>query len=356
MGATQKSIAVELGISRQLVGFALSNHPGVSAETRQRVISTAERLGYDAFANRDARALIGKRYGRRAPTGIVAILLPPKFDVPLRDIPNFSHTLDAMEREADRRGLDVLFCRLRNGQLPRLIESLYVDGVACVSTSPETMQCLEKLGLPVINIGRQTPGVCWISPDDKLGTVLTTRHLIELGHREIAYLGHSTEVKNASERLAGYKRGLKAADLPIIPNRIEATVTEIVLEAGSAAMQRLLERDAQFRMNGRPSFTALVAYNDMLGMGAIKFMQSVGLRVPEDVSVTGFDEVSAQYSFRPQLTSVSYSRAEMGTRAIAMLCENNGAPLKPAGLCLPVALAIHDSCRTLSKVKQEIFS
>ena len=348
MGATQKSIAVELGISRQLVGFALSNHPGVSAETKQRVRSLAQRLGYDAFANRDARALIGKRYGRRALTGIMAILLPPKFDIPLRDIPNFSHTLDAMEREADRRGLDVLFCRIRNGQLPRMIQSLYVDGVACISSSPDTVRRMAQLKLPVVNLGRQTPGACWISPDDKAGTVLTTQHLVELGHRQIAYLGHATNVKNASERLAGYKSGLKAAGLPVVPELIEATVTEQVLNAGTAAMERLLGRDVQFQKTGKPSFTSLVAYNDLLGMGAVKCMQERGLRIPDDVSVTGFDDVSSQYPFHPQLTSISYSRAEMGTRAVALLCESNGAPLQPVGLKLPVTLVVHESCRALA--------
>lgn len=348
MGATQKSIATELGISRQLVGFALSNHPGVSAETRLRVISTARRLGYDAFANRDARALIGKRYGHRARTGIVAILLPPKFDIPLRDVPHFSHTLDAMEREADRRELDVLFCRERNNQLPRMIQSLYVDGVACISTRPDTLKRIAQLGLPVLNVGRQSPGACWISPDDKKGTALATQHLIALGHRDIAYMGHSTNVKNASERLAGYKQTLKTAGLEIALSRIEATVTEQTLDAGAAAMERLLGRDAPFKKSGKPSFSALVAYNDLLGMGAVTCLRAHGLDVPDDVSVTGFDDVSAQYSSRPLLTSITFSRAEMGTRAIAMLCDNDGEPLPSGGQRLPVTLVVHESCRAPS--------
>jgi len=347
LGVTQKKLADYLGISRQLVGFALNDHPGVSDQTRKRVLSAAKRMGYDAFANRDARSLIAKRYGRRALTGIVAILLPPKFEIPLRDIPNFSHTLDAMEREADRRGLDVLFCRSRNGQLPRMVESLYVDGVACISADSPVVRSIARTGLPVLNVGRQTPGACWLSPDDKMGTVLTAQYLIELGHRSIAYLGHFTDVKNASERLAGFKKALKSAGLPLAPELIEATVTEQVLEAGAAAMERLLARDAHYKKSGKPSFTALVAYNDLLGMGAVKYMKGRGIRVPEDVSVTGFDDVSNQYPFTPHLTSISYSRAEMGTRAIALLNECNGEALEPSGQRLPVTLVVRESCRAL---------
>jgi LacI family transcriptional regulator len=349
VSATQKSIALELGVSRQLVGFALNNQPGVSAETRERVLSMAKRLGYDAFANRDARALIGKRYGRRALTGIVAILLPPKFEVPLRDVPYFSHTLDAMEREADCRGLDVLFCRLRNGQLPRLIESKYVDGVACVSAGPDVIKKLTKLEMPIVNVGRQTPGICWLSPDDKQGIFLTTQHLITLGHRRIAYLGHTTKVKNASERLAGFSQALKAAGLSADTSLIEATATEISFEAGTSAMERLLKRDESFQRKGKPSFTALVAYNDVLGIGAMKYLQDHGVSIPGDVSITGFDDVSSLYAFKPRLTSVAYSRADMGTRAISLLCESNGEILAPAGQRLPVSLVVHESSSAPSR-------
>ncbi|HYG77035.1 MAG TPA: LacI family DNA-binding transcriptional regulator [Planctomycetota bacterium] len=348
MSITQKGLAEKLGISRQLVSFALNNYPGVAEETRQRVISVARELGYNAFANQGARALIARRYGRRAATGIVAILLPPKFDVPLRDIPNFSHTLDAMEREADRRGLDVLFCRNRNEQLPRLIQSLSVDGVACVSSDPRFVRQIGQLGLPALNVGLQSPGVCWISPDDRQGLALATRHLIDLRHREIAYLGHCTNVKNASERLAGYKQALKAAGIRIRAERIEATVSELSIDAGAAAMERLLERDEQFVKSGKPSFTAIAAYNDLLGMGAVKCLRAHGLDVPRDMSITGFDDVSSQYPHSPRITSINYSRAEMGTRAITMLCENEGSPLEPSGLRLPVTLVLHESCKPLA--------
>ncbi len=342
MGATQKSIAAELGISRQLVGFALSNHPGVSAETRQRVLTAAERLGYDAFANRDARALIAKRYGRRVRTGIVAILLPPEFEVPLRDIPNFSQILDGIEREADRRSLDVLLCRTRKGQLPRMIQSQYVDGVACISTTPETMKMLNAFELPVVNLGRQTPGARWICPDDRAGIALTVKHLVDLGHRRFAYVGHDAKDKNGNERLTAYKSALKAASIPFSENLIEATVVSQTLDAGAAAMKQLLSRDASFQKTGAPSFTALVAYNDMLGMGAMRQLQECGIRIPEDVSVTGYGDISTQYALRPLLTTITFSRDELGTRAITLLSESDG-PLKPGGEKLPVTLKIRES-------------
>ena len=349
MSATQKSIATELGISRQLVGFALNNHPGVSAETKQRVITAAQRLGYDAFANRDARSLIAKRYGRRARTGIMAILLPPELEVPLRDMPYYAPILDGIEREADRRGLDVLLCRARNGQMPRMIQNQYVDGVACISTVPETMQRLAEHGLPVINLGRQTPGACWICPDDKQGIELAVEHLHELGHSRIGYLGHTAEDINGKVRLASYKRGLKTAGLPLDESIIEVLDVTQSLDGGSMAMEDMLSKDSQFQKSGRPSFTALVAFNDMLGMGAIRCMQEHKIRVPQDVSVTGFDDISTQYPIIPHLTSISFSRSEMGMRAIELLSESNGEPLPAKGVHVPVTLVPRESSQALKK-------
>ena len=343
MHATQKSIADELGISRQLVGFALSNRHGVSAETRQRVLSAAARLGYDAFANRDARALISKRYGRRAPTGIVAVLLPPDLEIPLRDIPNFSQILDGIEREADRRSLDVLFCRARNGQCPRMIQSQYVDGVACISTTPETMRQLSAFGLPVLNLGRQTPRARWICPDDAAGIALTVKHLLQLGHRRFAYLGHSPEDRNGRVRLESCRRALKSAGVSLLERNIEATLTEQSIDSGAAAVDRLLSQDSSFRKTGRLAFTALVCYNDLLGMGAVRRLQELGLRVPGDISVTGYDDISTQFPLRPHLTTITFDRNAMGARAIQILCESGGKALKPVGEKLPVTLQVRES-------------
>lgn len=338
MAATQKSIAEELGISRQLVGFALNNHPGVSVETREKVLQTAQRMGYDAFANREARALIAKRYGRRAKTGILATLLPPSEQVPLREIPSYARVLDAIEKEAERRGLDVLLCRYRNGQMPRMIQNLYVDGVACVSTADQTMKAIEALDLPVINLGRVTHGSCWICPDDAAGIELATEHVIQRGHRRIAYLGHSPSDEHGKVRFNAFKKAMKKANVGVDENILEATVTSQTLASGLAGMERLLARTAP--LNQKPPFSALVCYNDLMGAGAIKAMQARGIEIPRDVSVIGFGDNAGQFDLKPGLTTVTYSREEMGARAIARLCEDE---IPTGGERMPVQLLERES-------------
>jgi DNA-binding LacI/PurR family transcriptional regulator len=82
-------------------------------------------------------------------------------------------------------------------------------------------------------------------------------------------------------------------------------------------------------------------------MGAVKCLNKHGLHVPDDISITGFDDVSSQYASTPRLTSISFSRTEMGTRAITMLCESDGEPLTAEGIRLPVTLVEHESVKSI---------
>jgi DNA-binding LacI/PurR family transcriptional regulator len=345
MSVTQSDIARRLGISRQLVGFALNGNPSVSETTRKKIQRAARRMGYDVYSNRDARSLIGKRYGLRAATGIIAVLMPPFMGTPLRDMPFFAPFLDGAEAEAARRGLDLLLCSSRNDGLPRLITQQGVDGVVCVSLDPVGVRRVRALKIPVVNLGRHAPSAHSLVADDRLGIRLAVNHLIGLGHRKFAYLGHNCEVQTAQERLTAFVETLQEHGLTASESNVEATVTQQTMEGGTEAFVRLLERNDSYKKSGRLDFTALVCYNDILAMGVARHAATCGIKIPQDLSITGFDDISTQYGLQPALTSVAFPREEMGRRAIELLCETPSRKPALRHETFAVSLVVRDSTR-----------
>ena len=312
MGVTQKDIAVELGVSRSMVGESLSGSPRISEQTRQRVLAAADRLGYRQDSNREARALIAKRYGRIVKTGIIAALIPRQEDQALRETPFFMPFVDGIEVEADRRDLDIYICTYRTGRrLPRLIADGGVEGIICVSSPPDAVEQLSKQSLPFVTLVQIHPGVNAIVPDNATGIDLAIRHLVELGHRRVAYIGFAPNHEPAATRFQAYTASLRSHGLPIYDDLLEATALGI--SVGEKATLSLLSRTNDF--------TAIVCSNDGLAMQVIPVLESRGLRVPQDVSVVGFDDISQGHHFEPALTSIAYDRHAMGRRAVELMCD-----------------------------------
>ncbi|RYG68399.1 LacI family transcriptional regulator [bacterium] len=171
---------------------------------------------------------------------------------------------------------------------------------------------LAELDLPVMTLGSHLPGTAGITPDDELGGYEATRHLIELGHRRIAYLGPQLNWPSSRRRFEGYQRALSEAHIVNV-GAITETTLELPLEPdGREGMIRLLERE---------KFTALVCHNDPIAMGAIRVAQERGIEVPKQLSVTGFDDISQAVDFSPAVTSVGFSSVEMGKAAVRMLLD-----------------------------------
>lgn len=314
MGVTQKQIAEEVGLSRSMVALALSGHPKISEQTRLKVEAVAQRLGYTEHSNSSARALIARRYGQQVKTGALAVLLPDDVEgVPLKEMPFYVPMLRGMEMEAAARGIDLLLCPQR-AQLPRLIGERQVDGVICVENSSR-VQTIHELGLPVVAVDFASQWAQTLIPDEREGTRLATEYLIQLGHRRIAYVGFLLEFLAAQERHAGYQDALQQHGIAYDAALVDVRVCEMHTRAGAEGLERLL------KVGGELPFTALVCYNDLLAMGVVRQLETRGIRVPQDVSVVGYDDISSDYEFRPALTSIRFDRLAMGRTAIAMLCH-----------------------------------
>lgn len=319
---------------------ALNGDPKISDKTRSRVLAAAAELGYDPNANQGARALISRRYGKRPRSGTVALLIPPYTEegARLRDNPFYVPVFAGAEIEVNARGLDVLTCSTRDGDLPRLIRGGNVDGVICIGTSNQ-IPALQALDIPVVSLEATSADVPQLLPQDQEGICLAAQHLIDLGHRRIAYLGMTPDFVPAIQRLDGYLDALREAGMEPVGELIEATGYLMSRQAGSELLLQLHQRTTDY--------TALVCYNDMLAIGAVRALEELGRAVPEDISVVGFDDLSPQMEFRPELTSVAFDRFGMGRVAVQLLLEAiEGAP-QAGRQYFPVQLMVRDSTRAL---------
>lgn len=317
---TLKDVAREVGVSAHSVSAVLNGKAEqyrISLATQERIEKMAAQLGYDPDNNRSARQMAARKHGIKMLSNVIAVCSHPS-SRPVHKLPFEGEMLDGIESAADIQGMDVLMCRLRSDRLPRLLERGEVDGIITVNSMPARLESLRQLQIPIVHLGSAAPAVHSISAQHYKGMLLVTSHLIELGHRNIAFIGHdtalspkeSTLLDAARQRFAGFHAAMDKANLPIA--HVDCSLRESFIEDGARAFTALWGQSAE-------KITAVVCYNDRLAMGVIQAAREMGLVVPEDLSVVGFDAVSEEFGFDPFITSVKYDRVLMGERAVEIL-------------------------------------
>lgn len=296
-------VAQAAGVSASTVSRILNGTAVVSPEKKQAVDEAIASLGF--VPNPVARGLAG---GRTLSVGVVTQSI---------DSPFYGVALRGIEDELDRAGYSPLFVsgHWNASQESRCIEMLRsrrVDGIIVLTgrLSDAVLKQTAK-ALPVVATGRRlkAPNLFSLDFDNFEGARLATEHLISLGHRRIAFIAGNAEHPDANERLRGYRAGLQAAGIAyeaglVVPGLFHE-------ESGMLATHRLLDT--------RQRFTALFAANDQMALGACLALQRRSLRVPQDVSVMGFDDVSmARYSI-PPLSTIHHPAYELGQGAAAAM-------------------------------------
>lgn len=322
---TLKDVARESGFSVPLVSAVVNGKADqirISKATRQRVEEIACQMGYGLENNHSARQMAARKHGIRIANNVIAVIATAELSKSpsLHHSPYDSEILRGIDSKAFDLGFDVLICRHFGNKLPRLLERGEVDGVIPLASTPESLQQIMSSGLPIAKLISvyESDHNHNILIDNQKGMLDATRHLIELGHRQIAYIGHriawdvsdSTLLGASRERYAGFEQAMNEAGLPL--QYVDATLAEQSMAAAGAAMDGLWERS-----HGK--ITAVVAYNDVMAMGIVRSLQKRGLHVPQDVSVIGFDDISTNLAFEPLLSSVSYDRFNLGQRAVEVL-------------------------------------
>lgn len=324
MAVTIKDIARVAGVSYGTVSRALNDSPRVKPETRIRIQRLAQEMGYEPSA-------LGRGLATRRSKSLgVAVL----------DItdPFIAELVRAIDRVALDHGYSLILSHCggdpeRELAAIRLLRQRRADAIIVPDPRVADSLLLREPGdAPVVLINRRTYQYS-VSTDNQAAARDAVRHLLSLGHTRIAYIGSCLNLTENPERLAGYQQALAEAGLaPPAEYLVEADGWP---EGGQRAMRRLLA------LPHPPS--AVFCFNDLTALGAIEAVRSAGLRVPDDLSVAGFDDIYlARYS-SPPLTTVAQQSDRMARLAVEMaLALIEGTPL-PTDTTLPGRLVVRQS-------------
>jgi DNA-binding LacI/PurR family transcriptional regulator len=306
---TIADVARAAGVSKSAVSFALNNRPGVAAGTRDRILSTARELGWTPDSK--ARAL---SVSKALAVGLVIARTPET----LRSDPFFPSFIAGLETVLSARGYSLLLHLVTEAQREeevyrRLGSEGRVDGtfVTDLRVDDPRPALLAELGLPAVIIGPALAEPFWpaVGVDDAPGITETVEHLVALGHRRIAHVSGPLDSVHGRSRADAWSAALAKAGLP----RSRCVEADFSAQSGVQATRELLE-------TGEPP-TAIVYANDLMAMAGLSWVASRGVRVPQDLSITGFDDTEIAAHLQPALTTVSMDVVTWGATAATRLLE-----------------------------------
>jgi LacI family transcriptional regulator len=327
---TMAAIAELAGVSKPTVSKVMNGQPGVSAATRERVERVIAERGY--VRNGAARALSAGRIGS------VNLVMSEV------DSPYFVEIIRGVEETLERAGLSMILTttheeeRCHRRWMARVIEH-GTDGVILVLPDEHAVYVeeLHRHGIPfavVDDRGESLLDVPSVGATNFAGGFAATEYLLSLGHRRIAVIG-GQPYKCTTARLAGYRAALQEAGVPVDPLLVQPGSFQA--KAGYASANALLD------VPDPP--TAIFAGNDLQAMGVYRALYERGLRVPDDMSVVGFDDVPLVALLTPALTTVRQPVREMGALATRMLLRIvAGETLESARVELATSLMMRESC------------
>ncbi len=309
MAVTIYDLAREAGVGIGTVSRCLNNHPSVSPKTRAKVMAVVKRLSYQPHAY--AQRLASKK------TNTVSAIIPYFTNY------FFVQVLQGVQDKATELGFDLILYGVNDpGQveyyLRRSLHRGHVDGVMFFSMKlPESFAAkFLQMKLPLVLVDAYHPQFDSIRVENREGAMLATRHLVEMGHRNIAMINASMETQPARDRMEGFRSALENAGIGFSPERVFfSTVGGLDgynREAGRASMHELLTRTPR-----SSRFTAVFAASDVQAIGAIEVAEELGLRVPEDIAIVGFDDI--EMAHLAQLTTMRQPMHEMGALALEKL-------------------------------------
>jgi len=335
-------VAREAGVSKTAVSFAFNSPERLNAETASRIREVAEAIGY--------RHPSSERVFARKGSMTVGLLTPQVLSVVFGN-PFFAELCAGLAAQTDAAGYGLLFVSPLHGSLVRAIGRATVDGFVAVGLSedhPEVEQ-IRRAGFPMVLVdGAALPEHASVESNDEVGARAAARHLLSLGHRDIVVIG--MEPPNmpglfeysagptesvAWRRLTGYRQGLEMGGVRLRDERI--VVAPASFEGGLAAFRRVWEDGL------RP--TAVLAMGDVMAMGVMWAAREVGLRVPEDLSIVGFDDLDVTPHSNPPLTTVHQPIRQKGEEAARLLLRaiSNPDAERPEHKVLDTRLIIRGS-------------
>jgi LacI family transcriptional regulator len=338
---TIHDLAADLQISATTVWRALNNHARISPGTRDRVLARAKAIDY-------IPSLVAQNlsHGRTRTLGVI---------VPMICHPVFSSLIEKIEAVAFERGYNIILCDagldiMRESTYARMLLRRRAEGIIVVPFSKRSREWdahlveLQKRNVPVVLLEHELPSNRFdkVVADNFQAAYDATRHLIDLGHQRIAFAFHPFHERDlvGKERLAGFNRAMADAGL--------VKKATLLLDACEFEEKQVLRYHREklvdaFSRGRRP--TALFAGMDMLAIRVMETLREMGLQIPRDVAVVGFDNIEFAPFTQPPLSTVQQPTAEMGRRAAEILFERIEGKLSQKVICerLPCRLVIRES-------------
>lgn len=322
---TLRDVAKSAGVSYQTVSRVINSHDNVSEKTRRRVMKAIEEL--DFHVNRVAQIMQTKR------SNVIEIII---FDA------GFNLFLYEMAHATQQAGYQCMISTISESQIvdainnatSRFVDGLVIASMSATSDDHETLSRLSK-GIPIVLVGARfgtaIPSVLY---DQKRGTQLAVQHLIDLGHKQIATISGNLQSNDGYDRHEGWKATLQENGLSPGP----VAHSDFSIDGGYAAMNQLL--------SSNQPFTAAFIANDSMAFGAYTALREHGLKVPDDISIVGFDDIPESVHFTPRLTTIRQDFQLLGRMAIEYVLRLINDPKLPAHQrILQPELIIRDSTK-----------
>jgi DNA-binding LacI/PurR family transcriptional regulator len=319
-GPTLRDVAKMAGVSIGTASQAINNRPNVMQDTRARVIDAARSLGYpirDTSLNPCETNL-----------SMVGMLVKHDYGEPFLVNPFYSHIQMGVENECRKHGINLMYANVevdyqnRPIEWPAMVREEGLDGLILIGmVVDETTAHIGKLSQgPIVLIDGYSPGSAYDSvvTDNVQGARLAVDYLIDHGHRDVGLLGwESQSPPSIDERRKGYEQALRARGIETMQIEESKPGRSEVAQAAKNLLQRA------------PGITAIFATNDEVAIGVMNGIRALGLRVPEDVSIVGFDNIDLAREIMPALTTIHVPKSWMGAIGVRLLEDRVNNPNQP---------------------------
>jgi|SRR5581483_1520308 LacI family transcriptional regulator len=300
-----KDIAQQAGVSVMTVSKVMRDAPDISAATKARVKLLAQQMGY--VPDSSAQSL------RTRTTRFLGVIISSITN------PIFSRVLLALEERAHELGYEIILAHSLNTEnreeaciqrlLARRVDGLFISPVYRMRPEAAIYQKLQARGTPVVILGHNAPfcrQFVSVETDDLLAGYAATQHLLRLGHKRVAFFCGPNAAPWSQERLEGYRRALREANLEV-DDRLVFQAGNTIEDGAKAALQFI---------NEAPQATAIQAVTDLVAIGCANTFLSQGIKIPGDISIMGFGNILTSEYFRIPLTTVRQPKFRLGSAAM----------------------------------------
>ncbi|WP_337098325.1 LacI family DNA-binding transcriptional regulator [Paenibacillus sp. YIM B09110] len=354
---TMQQIADHLGVSKFVVSKALSGKGGVSDATKERVISAASQLGYFAQKNAYVKSMNLEQLPKVPASGKQSVLvLMPNIRFQTKESLYWGRILDGISTCLEEAGLGMVI--VSEQSVEHFLHFLNPNGILGLvgvgEISTSLLLEVHRIGLPMVLVDHED----MLIPSDAVfannfeSMYRLTKNLIGIGHRQLCFVGDIRYSRSFQDRFLGFRSAIEEQE------GAEQQRDDYLLRVEGYehdAFEEQIKQWAMKRKKLRKLPSALICANDMIAIGAVRALQELGISVPDDISVTGFDNIEDSYRMEPALTTVHVPKEALGRRAVERLMERivkKGAPIEK--ILLSSELLYRDStAHVKSGVKQQ---